>query len=99
MDIPFRPAADLPEPHPATLSAARCAAASAQDPTPCEGPHTAATIISGDGTEVAGCLHHCARLLAGLDGGRVHPFVPVDHSLEIYSRAGELPPFAWEIGR
>ncbi len=48
---------------------------------------------------MAGCVHHCARLLAGLEGARVHPFVPAHHALEIYSRARELPPFAWEIGK
>ncbi|MFG2893141.1 hypothetical protein [Streptomyces sp. NPDC048248] len=77
----------------------RCAAAAAKDPTPCEGPHDAATLIERHGGEVAGCVHHCARLLAGLEGARVHPFVPAHHALEIYSRARELPPFAWEIGK
>ncbi|MFF4949110.1 hypothetical protein ACWC2K_12870 [Streptomyces chattanoogensis] len=77
----------------------RCAAAAAQDPTRCEGPHDAATIVDRHGKEFAGCIHHCARILAGLDGARVHPFVPAAHALEIYFRARELPPFAWEIGR
>ncbi|WP_043266206.1 hypothetical protein [Streptomyces sp. CT34] len=77
----------------------RCAAAAVADPTPCEGPRDAATIVARDGREVAGCVHHCARLLAGLDGARVHPFVPSAQALDIYSRARELPPFAWEIGR
>ncbi|MFJ3949895.1 hypothetical protein ACIPXV_07470 [Streptomyces libani] len=55
----------------------------------------------GDGgaIESAGCVHHCARLLAGLEGARVHPFVPAPQALDVYSRARELPPFAWEIGR
>ncbi|WP_242641162.1 hypothetical protein [Streptomyces kasugaensis] len=52
-----------------------------------------------NGQEAAGCVHHCARLLAGLDGARVHPFVAAARALDIYSRARELPPFAWEIGR
>ncbi|MEV0370938.1 hypothetical protein AB0I10_14070 [Streptomyces sp. NPDC050636] len=77
----------------------RCAAAAAKDPTPCEGSHDAATIVDRHGAEVAGCVHHCARLLACLDGGRVHPYVPAGHALDIYSRARELPPFAWEIGK
>ncbi|MCZ0974411.1 hypothetical protein O1L55_30420 [Streptomyces albulus] len=48
----------------------------------------------------SGRLHqHCARLLPGLDGARVHPFVPTARALDIYFRASELPPFAWEIGR
>ncbi|MEW9516979.1 hypothetical protein [Streptomyces tubercidicus] len=77
----------------------RCPAAAAKDPTPCEGPQDAATIIDCHGHESAGCIHHCARLLAGLEGARVHPFVPAPQALDIYSRARELPPFAWEIGR
>ncbi|MEV6565503.1 hypothetical protein [Streptomyces kronopolitis] len=92
---------DLPVPRPAAASATRvrCPAAATKDPTPCEGPHDAATIVDRHGREVAGCVQHCARLLAGLDGARVHPFAPTPQSLEIYFRAGELPPFAWEIGR
>ncbi|OKI09222.1 hypothetical protein A6A06_00405 [Streptomyces sp. CB02923] len=77
----------------------RCPAAPPQDPTPCEGPHEAATIIYPHGREVAGCVHHCARVLAGLEGARVHPFVPAGSAMEVYLRARELPPFAWEIGR
>ncbi|UQA93001.1 hypothetical protein [Streptomyces halobius] len=77
----------------------RCAAAAAEDPTPCEGSYDDATIIDRNGAEVAGCIHHCARLLAGLEGARVHPFVLARHALDIYSRARELPPFAWEIGK
>ncbi|AZS74247.1 hypothetical protein DDE74_27800 [Streptomyces lydicus] len=77
----------------------RCPAAAAKDPTPCEGPRDAATIVDRHGRESAGCVHHCARLLAGLEGARVHPFVPAPQALDVYSRARELPPFAWEIGR
>ncbi|REK90940.1 hypothetical protein DY245_07405 [Streptomyces inhibens] len=84
---------------PPTAPHGRCPAAAAKDPTPCEGPHDAATIVDRNGREVAGCVQHCARLLAGLEGARVHPFVPAQHALDIYSRARELPPFAWEIGR
>ncbi|GAA5614910.1 MULTISPECIES: hypothetical protein [Streptomyces] len=82
-----------------TASHGRCPAAAAKDPTPCEGPRDAATIVDRHGRESAGCVHHCARLLAGLEGARVHPFVPAPQALDIYSRARELPPFAWEIGR
>lgn len=59
-----------------TASHGRCPAAAAKDPTPCEGPRDAATIVDRHGREAAGCVHHCARLLAGLEGARVHPFVP-----------------------
>ncbi|WP_395369463.1 hypothetical protein OHU45_11055 [Streptomyces tubercidicus] len=108
---PRRPADANPAPHfPGTTPAPqvpganstpsiRCPAAAAKDPTPCEGPQDAATIIDRHGRESAGCVHHCARLLAGLEGARVHPFVPAPQALDIYSRARELPPFAWEIGR
>ena len=92
---PPRPSADGT----ATPAPRRCAAAAAKDPTPCEGPREAATLVDRQGREFAGCVHHCARLLAGLEGARVHPFVPTSQALEIYSRARELPPFAWEIGR
>ncbi|MEV5128822.1 hypothetical protein AB0K49_39415 [Streptomyces decoyicus] len=91
---PPRPSADGTAP-----PAPRCAAAAAKDPTPCEGPREAATLVDRTGREVAGCVQHCARLLPGLEGARVHPFVPASLALEIYSRARELPPFAWEIGR
>ncbi|WP_274913158.1 hypothetical protein [Streptomyces sp. WZ-12] len=77
----------------------RCPAAAPADPTPCDGPPDAATLVDQHGREVAGCVHHCARLLPGLDGARVHPFVPAAQALDIYVRACELPPFAWEIGR
>ncbi|ARH93300.1 MULTISPECIES: hypothetical protein [Streptomyces] len=99
---------DAPTPRPAAAGEARpptaartgrCPAAAAKDPTPCEGPHDAATIVDRHGREVAGCVQHCARLLAGLEGARVHPFVPARQALDIYSRARELPPCAWEIGR
>jgi hypothetical protein len=84
---------------PPAPSHVRCAAAAAADPAPCEGPHDAATIVDRLGREVAGCVQHCARVLAGLDGARVHPFVPARQALDIYSRARELPPHAWVIGR
>ncbi|MEX2968725.1 hypothetical protein [Streptomyces sp. C184] len=91
---------DARVPRPAAhASRGRCPAAAPKDPTPCEGPHDAATLVDRHGREVAGCVHHCARVLAGLDGARVHPFAPAGQALEIYSRARELPPFAWEIGR
>ncbi|MEU9113844.1 hypothetical protein AB0D04_19195 [Streptomyces sp. NPDC048483] len=88
-----------PNPPAAPPCAGRCPAAAAKDPTPCEGPADAATLVDRHGREIAGCVHHCARLLAGLEGARVHPFVLPAHALDIYSRASELPPFAWEVGR
>ncbi|WP_407287969.1 hypothetical protein [Streptomyces sp. BP-8] len=95
--IPYPPTGEGAAP--SALRHRRCPAAAAKDPAPCEGPHDAATIVDRHGKEVAGCVQHCARLLAGLEGARVHPFVPAHHALDIYSKARELPPFAWEIGR
>ncbi|MFD7918764.1 hypothetical protein ACFV3R_06025 [Streptomyces sp. NPDC059740] len=79
-------------------AAGRCAAAQREDPTPCDGPADTVTVLDRLGHEVAGCVHHAARLLAGLDGGRVHPFAPVARAVEVYVRARALPPRAWEVG-
>ncbi|MEU4201717.1 hypothetical protein [Streptomyces sp. NPDC045470] len=76
----------------------RCPAAPPPDPTPCEEPHDAATIIHPTDREIAGCVHHCARALAGLEGARVRPFIPAGSAMEICLRSRELPSFAWEIG-
>ncbi|MEU7431963.1 hypothetical protein AB0B07_14100 [Streptomyces sioyaensis] len=99
MNQPLDARVPRPAAHASAASRGRCPAAAPKDPTPCEGPHDAATLVDRHGREVAGCVHHCARVLPGLDGARVHPFVPAGRALEIYSRARELPPFAWEIGR
>ncbi|GAA0449902.1 hypothetical protein [Streptomyces olivaceiscleroticus] len=77
----------------------RCPAAVPKDPTPCAGPHDAATLVDRLGGEVVGCVTHLARHLAGADGTRVHPFTPPSRALDIYSRARELPPAAWKVGK
>lgn len=79
--------------------AARCAAADAKDRTPCEGPLVAATIIAADGSEITGCVRHSARRLASMDGARLHPMAALlPWAVDVYCRAAELPPFAWQVG-
>ncbi|WP_345945299.1 hypothetical protein SALCHL_005753 [Streptomyces albus subsp. chlorinus] len=78
----------------------RCAAADEADPTPCEGRPAAVTVIARDGTQHTGCVHHTARLLASLEGARLHPSAAaLPWACEVYCRAAQLPPFAWQIGR
>jgi hypothetical protein len=79
--------------------ARRCAAADEKDPTPCEGPLSAVTIIDGDSREITGCLQHSARQLASREGARLHPLAALlPWALDVYCRAAELPPFAWQVG-
>ncbi|TVL89370.1 hypothetical protein CD790_27715 [Streptomyces sp. SAJ15] len=81
------------------VTTTRCRAAHHKDPTPCEGPADVVTILDSRGRETTACVHHGARLLASLDGGRVHPLAALsDHALEVCSRARTLPPYPWEIG-
>ncbi|WP_344565730.1 hypothetical protein [Streptomyces axinellae] len=80
--------------------ARRCPAADAKDPTPCEGRRSAVTVLTGDGRQYTGCVHHTARLLASLEGARLHPSAAaLPWAVEVYCRAAQLPPFAWQIGR
>jgi hypothetical protein len=77
----------------------RCAAADKDDPTPCEGPLRAVTIVAADGGEIMGCVQHSARQLASMEGSRLHPLSGLwPWALDIYCRAAELPPFPWQIG-
>ena len=93
------------------MTAPRCDAAHRDDPTPCEGPRDAVEIRDRFmsrardvmSTGVLGCVHHGARLLASLDGGRVHPGpssqtgrAPGEGAaIDAYRRARALPPFCW----
>ncbi|MEU8568541.1 hypothetical protein AB0C51_09300 [Streptomyces pathocidini] len=82
-----------------TGAAQRCSAADEKDPKPCDGPWTAVTTLTADGTEITGCLQHSARLLASLEGSRLHPLAALaPWAVDVYCRAAELPPFAWLIG-
>ncbi|OII64642.1 hypothetical protein BJP40_20115 [Streptomyces sp. CC53] len=77
----------------------RCAAADDKDPTACEGPLTAVTVVTADGTEITGCVRHSARQLASLQGARLHPMAALlPWAVDVYCRAAELPPFAWQVG-
>lgn len=88
------------------MTGARCAAAHPDDPTACEGPLDAVEVRdrhmsrAGEAQTLGslGCVHHAARMLASLDGGRVYPG-PDDTNgsaaLDTYRRAQTLPPFAW----
>ncbi|WP_246144819.1 hypothetical protein [Actinacidiphila oryziradicis] len=102
--------AELPTtvtPQTGQTDARRCDAAHPDDPTPCEGPHDAVEIRdrfmsrARDAITVGtlGCVHHGARMLASLDGGRVYPGpsgAPGDAAaIDAYQRAQALPPFAW----
>ncbi|MGK5630788.1 hypothetical protein [Streptomyces sp. URMC 123] len=83
-----------------TVRVGRCAAAHARDTTPCEGPAETVTVIDAEGRELIGCLHHSARTLASVAGTRLHPLAALlPRAADVYHRAAELPPFAWEVGR
>ncbi|GAB2778259.1 hypothetical protein [Streptomyces daliensis] len=85
----------------------RCAAAHPKDPSPCEGPGDAVLIrdqhmsrARDEMTEgVPGCVHHGARMLASLTGGRVYPGPGADPSggaaIEVHTRAQKIRPFEW----
>ncbi|MFE9330020.1 hypothetical protein [Streptomyces sp. NPDC006925] len=78
----------------------RCAAADQADPTPCEGRLTVVTVIDRNGAQHTGCIHHTARLLASLEGARLHPSAAVlPFACEVYCRADQLLPFPWQLGR
>ncbi|AOT57584.1 hypothetical protein CP974_01940 [Streptomyces fradiae ATCC 10745 = DSM 40063] len=77
----------------------RCQVADPNDPTPCEGEVAAVTVVTGDGREVTGCVHHSARQLASLQGSRLHPMAALmPWAVDVYCRAAALTPFPWEIG-
>ncbi len=79
--------------------AARCAVADPEDPTSCEGPLAAVTLIDGAGKEITGCVRHGARQLASWQGARLHPTAALlPWAIEVYCRAAQLPPFAWRVG-
>lgn len=83
----------------------RCATAHPDDPTPCQGPRDAVLIRDRQMSRarnamtegVAGCVHHGARLLASLDGGRVYPGPgdQADAAIEAYTLAQTLRPYEW----
>jgi hypothetical protein len=63
------------------------------------GSRTAVVVIAGDGRQITGCVQHSARQLASMEGARLHPMAGLlPWALDIYCRAAEPPPFAWQIG-
>ena len=77
----------------------RCPAAHPQDPTPCTGP-PAVTVLDAVGAGADGCEHHGARILASLDGGRVHPLpdAPESAAIRVFKAADTTRPFCWFDG-
>lgn len=78
------------------MTAARCAAAHRDDPTPCDGP-AVVTVLDAVNAGADGCERHGARLLASLDGGRVYalPDAPAGAALRVFKAADGTRPFAW----
>nr|WP_107908829.1 hypothetical protein [Streptomyces chartreusis] len=70
-------------------------AAHDDDPTPCTGPLDAVTVIDAEESEMTGCEHHGARVLACLDGGRaVEGSVPMAGA-RVTLAADSIRPFCW----
>ncbi|MEU0836069.1 hypothetical protein [Streptomyces sp. NPDC005969] len=76
----------------------RCPAAHADDPTPCDGPGDAVTILDGNGGAAVGCEHHGARMLASIDGARVEPGSVVGAATRAAAAADTIRPFCWYEG-
>ncbi|WP_075737519.1 hypothetical protein [Streptomyces acidiscabies] len=80
----------------ATAPAPRCPAAHPEDPTPCAGP-VAVRVSDAAGAGVDGCEHHAARMLASLDGARVHPLPggPDGAAIRVFTAADGIRPYPW----
>lgn len=65
-----------------------CPATFPTDPTPCRGP-IAVTVLDTENAGADGCEYHAARLLASLNGGRVHarPDAPDGAALRVFKAA------------
>ncbi|GAB2799501.1 hypothetical protein [Streptomyces daliensis] len=74
----------------------RCPAAHPDDPDPCRGPVTV-TVQDAQGSGLAGCGHHAARLLASLEGGTVYPLpdAPSGAAIRVHQAADGIRPFPW----
>lgn len=77
----------------------RCAAAHADDPTPCDGGRRdVVRVVDAAGSGATGCEHHGARMLASLRGGRVYPGPGSrdgQAAIRVYNAAQRLHPFPW----
>lgn len=78
--------------------AERCIAAHIEDPTPCQGPHDAVTILDGTGNAATGCEHHGARMLASLDGACIEPGSVVGAATRAHAASTTIRPFCWYEG-
>jgi hypothetical protein len=56
------------------------------------------TVIDSSGTEVPGCEHHGARLLASLDGGRAVEGSRPAAGARVTMAADSIRPFCWYEG-
>lgn len=76
---------------------ARCEAAHADDPSPCDGPVNLVRILSANGDQTLGCLRHGAVLLASLESGIVRqgPAGVPNAAITVHMRARGLKPFAF----
>ncbi|MCX4606804.1 hypothetical protein OG402_40985 [Streptomyces anulatus] len=75
--------------------AERCTAAHIEDPTPCQGPDDAVTILDGAGNAAAGCEHHGARMAASIDGARIEPGSVVGAATRASAASQTIRPFCW----
>jgi hypothetical protein len=74
----------------------RCAAAPAEDSTPCVGGLAVVRIVDQHGMEATGCVHHAATLYASLVGARVYPSPGhAGAATEVYIRAQTQPAITW----
>jgi hypothetical protein len=73
----------------------RCPAAHPEDPTPCGG-EVAVSVLDHSNAGADGCEHHAARLLASLDGGRVHALPGA--AIRVFQAADGIRPFCWLDG-
>ncbi|MFG2820243.1 hypothetical protein ACGFX4_12530 [Kitasatospora sp. NPDC048365] len=73
----------------------RCEAAHLGDPSPCQGPRDAVTVLDRHGDSAAACVHHGIRLYASLIGPRVHPGSVPGAAITVHQRAQTTSAFAW----
>ncbi|MBD3550848.1 hypothetical protein [Streptomyces sp. SP18CM02] len=80
---------------PVPQPAGRCTAAHIEDPTPCQGPRDAVTILDGTGNVATGCEHHGARMLASLGGAHIEPGSVVGAATRAFAASQAIRPFCW----
>ncbi|WTD02123.1 hypothetical protein OH717_05835 [Streptomyces albidoflavus] len=73
----------------------RCAAAHQDDPTPCDRPPDAVSVLDSAEAGVHGCEHHGARLLASLEGGRAVEGSSPAAGARVAMAADSIRPFCW----